>query len=337
MSEENQPLQYPEWQDTYLETAYSLPYVDKSSQPSYASPPAQPASQPAQQPAMRTEIDQLVAIHQLGKVQKEYKNEVSNTLAAGLSSCMLGVLCSLPLILDLITHAGYFRGMRLTIVIGICFFGYGINRITVAINNIVTNTRYQNPRGYLCSHGVMFIKGKQLQAMRWDRIRTVQEIFLTDTSNIPQQYILYPPGDEEPLVLERVFTGFKLLVEKIEREVTRRLLPETIAAYKAGQTLSFGALNVTPRGLSLEEARKDLPWEQLGAIGENRGYLIIQVKGTLATWEKIEVSTMLNLCVLLPLIRRIKNDRVTENGQRSLSYQPPANDSLQPSEWQEYE
>ena len=139
------------------------------------------------------------------------------------------------------------------------------------------------------------------------------------------------------MVLERVFTGFKPLGEHIEREVTRHLLPETIAAYKAGQRLNFGALNVTPQGLSLEEVQKDLPWEQLGAIGENRGYLVIQVKGTLSTWENIEVSTMLNICILLPLIRQIKNDRIRESGQRSLSYQPQANDSIQPSEWQEYE
>ncbi len=53
---------------------------------------------------------------------------------------------------------------------------------------------------------------------------------------------------------------------------------------------------------------KELPWEKLGAIDENKGYLIIKEKGTLSTWENVEVSTMLNLCVLLPLIRQIKYD-----------------------------
>lgn len=139
-------------------------------------------------------------------------------------------------------------------------------------------------------------------------------------------------------MLDRAFTGFKIFGVQVEREVTRHLLPETIAAYKAGQTLNFGAVNVTPQGLSLQEVRKSLPWEKLGDIYEARGYLIIKVKGTLSAWEIIEVSTMLNLCVLLPLIRQIKNDnRGRENGQRSLSYQPPANDSLQRTEWQEYE
>ena len=333
MSEENHPSQYPEWRD-YLETAPSLPYVDTPSQPSYASPPAQPA----QQPAIRTEIDQLVAIHRLGKVRREYKNEVSTNLTAGLFSCVLGVLCFLPLILLAVTQAGYFSGVRWAFILGFGFISYGINRITVAINNIGANTLYHNPRCYHCSHGVLSIKGKQVQAIRWDQIRCVQKIFPTDTSAIPQQYILYRPGDEEPLVLDKVFTGFGFLGKQIEREVARHLLPETLAAYKAGQTLNFGAVNVTPQGLSLEETRRDLPWEKLGAIDEYRGYLIIKERGTLSTWKKIEVSTILNLYVLLLLTKQIRYDnRIRGNGQRSLSYQPPANDPLQRSEWQEYE
>lgn len=338
MSGESHPSQFPEWQDTYLETAYSLPYVDTALQPSYDSPPPQSASQPAQQPTIRTKIDQLVAIHQLGRVQREYRNEVSTELSIGLSFSVLGVLYLLPLIFVLFTQAGYFRGLLWTIIIGLCSLSYGIHRITVAINNIGTNMHYQNPRSYLCSQGVMFIKGKQVQAIRWDQIKTVQKIFLTDTSNIPQQYILYPSSDEEPLVLERVFSGFKILGVQIERGVTRHLLPETIAAYRAGQTLNFGAVKVTPQGLSLEEVRKELPWEKLGDIGEGRGYLIIKEKGTLSTLESIEVSTVPNLCVLLAFIKEIKNDnRIRENEPRSLSYQPPTNDPLQQSEWQEYE
>ena len=119
--------------------------------------------------------------------------------------------------------------------------------------------------------------------------------------------------------------------------MSQHLLPEAIAAYRAGQTLNFGALNVTPQGLSLEEARKDLPWEQLGEVYEAGGYLVIQKKGTLTAW-RVEVSTTLNLCVFLRLVRQIKADnRVRGNEQRSLSYQPLASDLLQPSEWQEYE
>src|SRR5260370_38972381 len=191
MSEENHPSQYPEWRD-YLETALSLPYVDTPSQPPYASPPPQPA----QQPAIRTEIDQLVAIHRLGKVRREYKNEVSTNLTAGLSSCVLGVLCFLPLILLAITQAGYFSGVRWTFILGFGFISYGINRITVAINNIGANTLYHNPRCYLCSHGALSIKGKQVQVIRWEQIRSVQKVFTTATADYPRRNRPLPPAEK---------------------------------------------------------------------------------------------------------------------------------------------
>ena len=304
MSEDNgRPLQHPEWQDSG-ETTPSLSYVDTSSKPSYASPLPQSPSQPA----IRTEIDQLAVKYQLGKVKKEYKNDVSTNMSVGISFCILGLLCFLPFILDVFVQLGYFSGLRLTFIIGLGFLGYGINRITVAINNIGANVLNHNPRCYLCSHGVISIKGKQAQAIRWDQIRGVQKIYTTSTSNIPQQYILYLPGDEEPVVLDRVSTGFWLLGKQIEREVARHLLPEALATYKAGRTLNFGALNVTSQGLSLEETPKNLPWEKLGYIDEYRGYLIIKERGTLLTWKNIEVSEIINLCVLLPLIRQIKYD-----------------------------
>ena len=99
-------------------------------------------------------------------------------------------------------------------------------------------------------------------------------------------------------MLERAFIGFKLLGEHVEREVSRRLLPGAIAAYRAWQTLNFGALCVTPQGLRLEETRKDLPWEQLGEVYEAGGYLVIQKKGTLTAW-RIEVSIF--FCALLTM------------------------------------
>src|SRR5438132_6478371 len=159
MSEDNGPLQHPEWQD-YLETTPSLSYVDTSSKPSSASPLPPSPSQPAQQPAIRTEIDQLAVKYQLGKVQKEYKNEVSTNMSVGISFCILGLLCFLPFILDVFVQLGYFSGLRLTFIIGLGFLGYGINRISVAINNIGGNVLNYNPRCYLSPHGVISIKRK---------------------------------------------------------------------------------------------------------------------------------------------------------------------------------
>lgn len=336
MLEENRFSQPLEWQD-YGETAASVPFVHAPSQ-SYAIPLTQLEAQPAQQLATRTEIDQLLATYRLGKIQKEYKNVVSATISAGIPALILGVLCFLPLILSWFTQVVYLRGLRLLFILGFGFLGYGINRITVGINNIGSNMLYQNPRCYLCSHGVLYIRGKQVQAIRWDNIKAVQKVFDAGISDIPQQYILYPLSSEEPLVLDRLFDGFRIVGKQIEHEVTQRFLPKHSAAFKSSQTLNFGTINVTSQGLTLEETQESLAWEKLGGMYEYRGYLIIKERGNASTWKSIEISTILNLCILLPLIRQIKIDYdMRENELRAWSYQPPVNAGSQHSEWGEYE
>ena len=331
MSKENSSSPSPEWQE-YADAIPSLQFVATPSQHS----DRQIASQ-SLTPTFRSEIDQLLAIHRLGKIRKEYKNEISKALAVGLSSCMIGILFLILLFLAFSDQTGYLGGMRATFFIGFGFLAYGINRITVVMNRMGSNVRFQNPRNFLCSYGLMSIKGKQVQAIRWDNIEVVQKYPLTDISDVPQQYVLYPKSEEEPIVLDNTFVGFGIFGKQIEQEVKALLLPKAITACKSDQTLNFGAVNVTPNGLLLEETQENLPWEKLGSIDERKGNLFIKERGTLALWKKIEVSSLLNLCVLLPLIQQTKmNKRMTENEPRNLSYQPPIND-VQQSEWGEYE
>jgi len=140
------------------------------------------------------------------------------------------------------------------------------------------------------------------------------------------------------VVLDRITSGFWILGKQIEREVTQYLLPKALATYKAGETLNFGALNVNSQGLSLKETPKNLPWEKLGYIGEYRGYLVIKERGTLSTWKNIDVADIINLCVLLPLIKKVKYEsNMSEHSQRSWSYPVLTNQDAQQSEWQEYE
>lgn len=342
MLEEDHDSQLSNWEGDYLATTNAVPYIDTHqtvTQPSNISPPSS-GQEEARQPAALTEIDQLKAMYRLGKVQKVYKNDVSTPMTAGLASGITGIFCLILLIL-LLFHGGtiYFGALLGLLIPGFAGLSYGINRITIAINNIGANMISQNAQVYLCSHGVMLITKKQVQAVRWDQVRTMQKIFpATINTTIPQNYILYPPDDQEPIVLDRVFTGFKVLGLQIEREVVRSLLPETLAAYNAGQTLNFGPINVTPHGLSLEKTQKVLPWEKLGYIDERGKYFVIKERGTASTWASFEISTMFNSGVLLALTTEIKSKvRLKADVPRPLSYQPPTDDSAQPSEWQEYE
>ncbi|HTK11296.1 MAG TPA: DUF6585 family protein [Ktedonobacteraceae bacterium] len=345
MSEENPSSPYAAEQDDYMTTAHSLPYIEKYSPPSSTSPPQeQSIVQPRQEATGFTNIDLLTTTYQLGKVQKIYKNDYASDMTRGLISCILGVLCFLPLLFASsnggasLPTIGSLRGSFGLILLGFLLFGYGINRTISGINKFITNTHHKNPQYYLCSHGILLLKGKQIQALRWDQINIAQKNVLTGPPYLLQYYVLRPLDDREPLVLEPIVTGVEGLIMQIEREIARYFLPRSIAAYRAGHRLNFGPLEVTSQGLSMQGGEKNLSWETLGSVDVREGTLMIKEKGTLSMWANIDMSELYNACIFLPLIHQIKQDRLSgEVNPNPLPHRSPIHAPLPPSEWQEYE
>ena len=317
-------------------TAYSLPYVD-TTPPTPSDPQPTPSvPQSEQQNAHLTEIDQIAAAHQLGRIQKVLKYDVSSSMTAGITSCLLGIICFIPIIL-LVINIGYFRGLFWLAFFGFGAFAYGINRINGALNNLGAKALTLNQCYYLCTHGIMLTRGTKVQSIRWDQVKAIQ-IIPAANSIIPLEYVLYPSNDSEPLVLAKVCIRTKPTRLQIEHEITRRLLPTCIKAYKDNQILNFGPINLTSQGLVRIEDETLLPWENLGATGESREFFIIREKGSPSPWARIDISTMLNLCVFWPLLEEIRRDqRAKEKPQSTLINQSLAYIPTQQSEWQEYE
>lgn len=279
--------------------------------------------QPAQQQSMFVDVSQLTAAYQMGTVLREYKNTARTTMVLGIVLTVLGgasILGSLVLFL----YKGLLRGESYLLFLGLALLGYGISRMRAAGRN-------RGARVYLCTDGVMRVKAGEVEAIGWDHFTAVQKIF-TSVQGIStlNQYILYQTG-KMPLVLDKTFDGFGELGAEIEREVTRHLLPGAIAAYEAGQAVSFGPVSATFQGLSVQEGRKTLPWEELGEVYVDKGFTTIKKRGALLTWEKLSVSQMLNLCVFIPLVKHIQEG---SKDKKPLSDQPPPTANPQNLEWQ---
>lgn len=277
-----------------------------------------------QQPSMSLDVSQLIATYQMGQVQREYKNTARTTMLIGIILTVVGGACML-LSLVLFETTGFNRLESYLFFLGLALLGYGITRIRAAGRN-------RRARVYHCTEGLLRIQGSVVEAIRWEQVRAVQKIFTSmwGISSL-NRYMLYQP-DFKPLVLDKTFDGFKMLGAEIEREVTRHLLPGAIAAYETGHVVSFGPISVTLSGLSVQAGRKILPWEDLGEIYEDNGFITIKKRGALLTWEKLSISQMLNLCVFLPLIQHIREGN---KDKPSLSDQPPPPSAWQYPQWQD--
>jgi hypothetical protein len=339
MIEEGQSSQqHAELRDGYSMKMFAVPYIEARPLASTASTTRQEAPQSTQQASNHSWEDQLATAYQLGRVRKVYKNDVSTPLSVGISSCILGIICLLPLFSLVLGGMGYLRGLLSVSIFGFLSFSYGVNRINIAINNMIANAVDRTPHCCLCSHGVMLIKGKKVQAIRWDQVKTIQKFTFINSMRV-QHYVLYPADNGEPLVLSGMCVKNRAFRIHCEHEIARYLLPECTTAYKAGQTVNFGMVNVTSQGLSMgANGEKQLPRAQVGSIGERRGMLIICEKGTLATWASIDVSTIYNFSIFFSLVKQIKRSRLdNEIALASMKAQAPLVPALPQSEWQEYE
>ncbi len=280
--------------------------------------------QPAQQQSMFVDVSQLTAAYQIGTVLREYKNTARTTMVLGIVLTVVGG-ASMLLSLVLFLYIGFQRVESYLFFLGLALLGYGIARIRAAGRN-------RGARVYRCTEGVLRVQAGAVEAIRWDQLTAVQKIF-TSVWGIYSlnRYILYPTGTL-PLVLDKTFDGFEELGAEIEREVTRHLLPGAIAAYEAGHAVSFGPVSATVQGLSVQEGRKTLPWEELGEVYVDNGFTTIKKRGALLTWEKLSISQMLNLCVFLPLVKHILEG---SKDKKPLSDQPLPNDNRQNPEWQD--
>lgn len=294
-----------------------LPYVE---QPSRFPHEEQP-SPSAQQPSPFTKEAQLAAAYQLGNVLKRYKREPPTSTTSefpridqlvlrgkrenaepGFEFILIGLIITLLV--------WVISGISPWLLILICSL-----ILAPWLSNVIgseVTVSLQNTEFYLCTNGLMMIKGKRVQALRWEQIQAIQR---GRTHNIWRPYyILYlDEGKAITLRWSLIGEGIKELGKTIEREISQRLLPEAIVNYEAGQMLNFGSITVTAQGLTFEDEQQSLPWERFATIDYYNGHsfnghsFAIREGATASIWQEIEVETMLNFCVFLPLTTHIQN------------------------------
>ena len=86
----------------------------------------------------------------------------------------------------------------------------------------------------------------------------------------------------------------------IQREVTKLLLPRTIASYKSGETLSFGKVNVNRQGVN--NGKEMIPWDQIDAIEVRSGLIVVQKYGRVMKWSTVREHETPNVYILQNLV-----------------------------------
>ncbi|MBN1220129.1 MAG: hypothetical protein JXM69_14470 [Anaerolineae bacterium] len=142
---------------------------------------------------------------------------------------------------------------------------------------------------------------------RWDDITEVYETITYSGRRMSHPrwwaYTVQQSGGQS-VRLDNAIKGVRSLGLTLQQEVDKRLLPQAIAAYKAGETVAFGPhLGLNRQGLVA--GSKLLPWEQVTEIKFSQmGNLQIHQKGRLRAWLTIIHSKIANYPTLKAMMRQ---------------------------------
>lgn len=168
---------------------------------------------------------------------------------------------------------------------------------------------YKNWRVYVYQHGFVHKKGNQAaQPFRWDQIEAVwynvirhyrNGIYTGTTHNYRVRRV-----DGYQIVLNDRFTKVGELGDLVNNQVTAAKLPQVIAAYNAGQTITFGPLSLSTRGIQNASGNL-LPWAEIKDVSLQKGYVAVSKAGKWLRWSSRPVREIPNVFLFIALVRNI--------------------------------
>jgi hypothetical protein len=278
-----------------------------------------------QKRSLPAQVYQLATEQRVGTPVAQYKSRFLTTL-------LLGMVVGAPGgYLVLFSFLGRFSlGTIFVLLVGLSLVAYGVSRVVVAF-------QHRGARVYLCTDGLMRVTAGTAEAICWDQTWEFWKVFAepawyglvnfldllssftgqASTANYRgtlqtlQGYKLCQANGTE-LVLAKRFRKFKKLGKAIEQEVTRHLLPGALAAYNAGQPVSFGEISVSSQGIHIGSRQETIAWNELNMVGVSGSHIYINWKKhshLLFSTRTIPIAEIPSVCVLTELVKTIRGSQ----------------------------
>jgi Family of unknown function (DUF6585) len=127
------------------------------------------------------------------------------------------------------------------------------------------------------------------EAVWYDLTKSGRRVFGTTISLTRQ--------DVELVGLPSTLGEFADLGRRVQQETYRRLFPQKWAEFCDGETLEFGPLSCSARGITVK--KDTLPWAELDVLEREGDKLEVKRVGKKKAWAKCELSEFVNLHVLM--------------------------------------
>ncbi|MDQ2886446.1 MAG: hypothetical protein M3Y39_10190 [Chloroflexota bacterium] len=169
---------------------------------------------------------------------------------------------------------------------------------------------YQKTSLTVCERGLLGYNEstRDVTAILWDTIESVwcdvARVYSSDAGDKRRRFgwkYVFQCNDGQRFAFSG-YEGAFALSYVVDREINARLLPGAIAAYDAGRTVSFGAIQISQEGLQV--GHKAIPWQNILSI-EMEGEQIIVRLPDWQSWVGNSKAATPNVSVLKALIQYI--------------------------------
>ena len=219
---------------------------------------------------------------------------------------------------------------------GLALAAFGLLLLGVSIFILRRRFVTLNGRMLIFPDGLIEIKGRTQTVIRWDDIMTLRHVtgyrprgagcvlviillalIIPDFFDFIFGYYLFRQArahykivrhDGTVFRLENIYRRVEWLWETIEREVTGRLLPDTITTLNNGGKLQFEKLLITQQALIF--GKKTIAWREVESVEIKGAHIVIKNTGKLRRWATIPLSKIPNVALL-----RALSDRLISTGQ----------------------
>jgi hypothetical protein len=249
-----------------------------------------------------TPIDQLPAeLKKLGAPSAIHKSRKWMMIRYLLITCML---LGGGIIQGLIGILAYYQGHESATFLFILAFGF----LTCAIWYAWRKLLLWHLQVMVFAEGLLWVESNRVTMVPWDRLTKVwREIGRRYIGNVPSKNATYKYTIERRdglrLVLDGVLDRIQALGATIEDEVTKRLLPQALQSYKAGERVSFGPFTV--RDVGLMHRNQMLEWDHIARVECSRGSMRIIEKDSSLAWATEAAADIPNFFVLDALLQEI--------------------------------
>lgn len=259
------------------------------------------------------QIHQLSEDHQLGEPVERYQRFATLSGKIAFTGIFLLVLSLIEAIIAFVSHFDLTSsaGIALSLV-EFCqgMFLVGVLLSAVRHEELITPL---HPRlsVELYTNGLVYRKGSKIRDVRWEQIERVQrqckvyrrkkKILLTRTG------YLCEIASQPNLLLSAAITNVDEIGSVIERELTRRILPQIQADYQEGKSIVLCGLALTRQTITYR--KKEVTWERVHKIEVGAEKLVVEQDSDRSDWLIVPLSDVSNLCILEALLENMQREK----------------------------